>query len=143
MLFNKFATGLTIFALSTATLAAPARAGDDDVAKAIGGLLTLFVIGKALENANRDDRPQNTTVNRPNRRSPFAIPAQCVVEIDRRHGPDTSVAIKRCLDRERQARSPLPRRCEVDVRARRGNLDAYDMECLNRFGYRVADRRRN
>ena len=59
----KFAAGLVAFSMAvTATFATPARADDADVARAIGGLLTLFVIGKAIENSNSKSNP--TTVTR-------------------------------------------------------------------------------
>lgn len=147
---TKFTAGLLAFSLAVTAAAVPARAGDEDVAKALGGLLALFVIGKALDDAGKS----SVSVERKPQRgwghgkgkgrgaSPFDIPQVCVVTLDRAGRRDNSIALKSCLDEKRHARAPLPRRCEVDVRSSRRTLDAYDVGCLNRFGYHVADNRR-
>lgn len=148
---NTFATGLTAFALITAVAAAPARAGDEDVAKAIGGLLTLFVISKALENGKTTASVQTTTpkiyrhIDKPraSRENPFAIPAKCIVKVRNADGKNYSVAKKNCLDKRPQKLAPLPRRCETQVRANRGPITAYKMNCLDRFGYVVKRGRNN
>lgn len=126
--------------------------------------MTLFVVGKLIDDAGkskatvttarppaqshhdrngrrRHDVPRHET--KPTPSAHFAIPAQCIVTVDRRHGPDTSIAMERCLDQTRRSNAPLPRRCETDVHTRKGTVGGYDMSCLNRFGYEaVAARRR-
>ncbi|WP_417258676.1 hypothetical protein [Celeribacter sp.] len=159
MRHTKFTAGLMAFSISVAAYAAPARAGDEDVARAVGGLLTLFVVGKLIHESNKSSTPvaapqpthkphNNKGHNGPSRHkaqpySHFDIPAQCVVKVDRRHGADTSIAVERCLDKTRRSNAPLPKRCETDIRAKSGTVEGYDMSCLGRFGYKVADNRRH
>lgn len=65
---TKFTGALVAFSLGIATFsAAPARADNTDLGLALGGLLTLFVVGKALDNSSdnkasekrADDRKAN------------------------------------------------------------------------------------
>ena len=152
MRHTKFTAGLMAFSISVAAYAAPARAGDEDVARAVGGLLTLFVVGKLIHESNKSSTPvaapqpsKKPHHNAPSRHvtkpySHFEIPAQCIVKVDRRHGADTSIAVERCLDQTRRSNAPLPKRCEADVRAKSGTVEGYDMSCLGRFGYKVAHR---
>ncbi|ALI55830.1 hypothetical protein [Celeribacter marinus] len=163
MKHTKFTAGLMALSLSVSAFAAPARASDEDVARAIGGLMTLFVIGKLIDESGKSkpakaqvthrrsdtlsrhdtDRRANAPRVKPVKRaSHFDIPAQCIVTVDRRHGPDTSIAMERCLDKNRRSSAPLPNRCETDVHTRKGTVGGYDMSCLNKFGYEVAAKSR-
>lgn len=145
---TKFTAGLIAFSLAVSAAAAPARANSEDVVKVVGGLLTLLVIGKAIDSAN-DKSPKPAPVynyghgkGKGHAASPFDIPQVCVVTLDRNGKRDSSVALKSCLEEKRVAKAPLPQRCEMDVRSNRRTLDAYDVSCLGRYGYEVADRRR-
>ncbi|MFT7045258.1 MAG: hypothetical protein ACJAYH_000522 [Celeribacter sp.] len=156
----KFAAGLVAFSMAvTATFATPARADDADVARAIGGLLTLFVIGKAIENSNSKSNPTTVTRKvtvddsgmyrdrerdrdkgrdrRTKRGNAFEIPNTCVVSVKGKRERIQTVAIEACVMRERRSAMTLPRACETKVRTKRGRMDAYDVGCLNNFGYRV------
>lgn len=162
MKLTKFTAGLLALSIGTAGFVAPARASDQDVAMALGGLLTLFVVGKAIENNNKGrvvvetSRRDSDKWRGGNRGDAFNIPKACVVNVgssrdrndryqnndrnDRYQSKDRSrlVAIERCVERERHARASLPRACETRVSTKRGRVDAYDLGCLNNFGYRVA-----
>nr|WP_321506494.1 hypothetical protein [uncultured Celeribacter sp.] len=148
MKFTKFTAGLLAVSLATAGIsAAPARASDNDVALALGGLVTLFVIGKALENKNDDhDRPARVTVPRHHDRDDwrarnqgraFEIPGECVLSTRGQYDRGSRVAMENCLKRERVSKAKLPQACETRVRTQRGRQDAYDVGCLQNFGYRI------
>jgi len=148
----KFAAGLVALSMAvTAAYATPARAGDADVARAIGGLVTLFVIGKAIENSG--SKSNTPTVTRKViveghgkhndhgrhavRKNTFEIPNACVVSVRDKRKRVQSVALQDCVMRERRSAVALPRACETKVTTKRGRTDAYDVGCLNNFGYRV------
>tara|TARA_R110001583_G_scaffold195559_2_gene376496 strand:+ start:39883 stop:40428 length:546 start_codon:yes stop_codon:yes gene_type:complete len=155
MKLTKFTAGLLALSIGTAGLAAvPARASDQDVAMALGGLLTLFVIGKAIENKGDHNVVVDTAHDKPdawrdrNRGDAFLIPNECVLTVvssrdghQYKYGHENRtrlVALERCVDQNRKARAPLPRACETRVSTKRGRVDAYDVGCLTNFGFRVA-----
>ncbi|MBK5934894.1 hypothetical protein C8N32_103138 [Rhodovulum imhoffii] len=140
-----------VAALSLAVAgAAPARAADaDDIAKALFGAATLFVIVKGLEKddkprAQRDRRPR-VEPHRPRQeiirpapsRAKRALPGACVRHIETRRGATRKVVGQRCLERQGY-RGRLPRACEVIVETRRGDRLGYGAHCLRQKGYRVA-----
>jgi len=158
MKLTKFTAGLLALSIGTAGLAAvPARASDQDVAMALGGLLTLFVIGKAIDNKGDNKVVVETSRNKPdiwrdgNRGDAFLIPNKCVLSVassrdghQYKYGRENRtrlVALERCVDQNRKARAPLPRACETRVSTKRGRVDAYDVGCLSNFGFRVAGSR--
>lgn len=143
----KFAAGLVALSMAvTAAYATPARAGDADVARVVGGLVTLFVIGKAIENSGSKSKAQSKVVieghgkhndRRTVRKDTFEIPNTCVASVRDKRKRVQSVALKNCVTRERHSAAPLPRACETKVSTKNGRTDAYDMGCLNNFGYRI------
>ena len=147
----KFAAGLVALSMAvTAAYATPARADDADVARVIGGLVTLFVIGKAIENSGSKSKASTAashqvTLNdhgkrhdrRTARKDTFEIPNSCVVSVRDKRKRVQSVALENCVMRERRSAVALPRACETKVNTKRGRTDAYDVGCLNNFGYRI------
>jgi hypothetical protein len=149
MKLTKFTAGLVALSIATAGFAAaPARAGENDAALALGGLVTLFVLGKALEDKNKDknkvavstSRHRDDRRNEPwqdrNRGRDFGIPNQCVASAGQ-GSKQRLVAFENCIERDRRAQVHLPRACETRVKTRQGKVDAYDVGCLTNFGYRV------
>lgn len=148
----KFAAGLVALSLAISGVSAvPARAGDQDVARIIGGLATLFIVGKAIENSKSRSQKTSTEkrtvddsgthprrdVGRFDRNNVFEIPNACVVSVRGKYERIQTVAMEACVMRERRSAVPLPRACETKVRTKRGRMEAYDVGCLNNFGYRV------
>lgn len=149
----KFAAGLVALSMAvTATYATPARADDADVARAVGGLLTLFVIGKAIENSGSKSKTSATVTHkvivdghgknknsdrRIVRKNTFEISKSCVVSVRDKRARVQSVALENCVKRERGSGVALPRACETKVTTKKGRTGAYDMGCLNNFGYRA------
>ncbi|AJE45098.1 hypothetical protein [Celeribacter indicus] len=144
MRLTKFTAGLLALSLAAAGLAAaPARAANEDLLKALGGLAAIVVIGKAIDN-NRDKSKEKHKDRKPaGRHAEYLIPRECVTSAtadDRRGGyRDRSrlVVTERCATRARASRTPLPRACETRLPTRQGRVDAYDLGCLTNFGYRV------
>jgi hypothetical protein len=150
---TKFAAGLVALSIAISGASAlPARAGDEDVAKIIGGLATLFIVGKAIENskskskakAERDAQVSRSGhtfpsrgVGRFGRTNAFEVPNSCVMSVQGKHHRIQTVAVESCVMRERRSAVPLPRACETKVRTKHARFDAYDVGCLNNFGYRV------
>lgn len=144
MRLTKFTAGLLALSMATAGIsAAPARAGEEELALALGGLVTLFVIGKALENKG-DDKVKVTQPPHHDQRRPgndwghdFRIPNTCVMSAGRGN-KHRLVVLENCVEREtRQSRVRLPRACETRVHTRHGKREAYDVGCLSNFGYRI------
>ena len=148
----KFAAGLVALSLAISGVSAvPARASDQDVARIIGGLATLFIVGKAIEHSKSKSKRTSTEkrtiddsgthprrdVDRFGRTNAFEIPNACVVSVRGRHERIQTVAMESCVMRERRSAVPLPRACETRVNTKRGRMEAYDVGCLNNFGYRV------
>ncbi|GAA3857357.1 hypothetical protein [Celeribacter arenosi] len=155
MRFTKVTAGLVALSVTMGAAAAPARASDADVARAVGGLLTLFVIGKALENnssksagkvkvattTNRKPSWEHNRGNSKNSKNRRTIPEECVIDV-RGYGSANDVAVKRCLTRSGVNTDRLPRQCAATLNTRRGPMSVYRTRCLADFGYRVADRGR-
>ncbi len=136
---RKFTTALSALALALAGMtaaAAPARA-NDDVAKLLFGAATLFIIGKAISDANaQQNRPPVAQGHgRPyspgygqggqHRPRPAVLPARCEIRI----GRGQSYYGERCLQREGY-NGRLPQQCATQIRTDRGTRIAYEATCL-------------
>jgi hypothetical protein len=126
--------------------AAPARAGGDDIAKALAGLAMLAIIGKAISD-NRDGHqvsrqaaPRHQYVQPrplPKRIARNALPGQCLRVIDTRRGT-TRMFMRRCLERNYRYVNRLPQACAQRVRTDRGPRYGYNARCLRQSGFRIA-----
>lgn len=159
-----------VLAISTtiaAFSAAPARAAsEEDIARLLAGAATVFIIGKAIQNArddDRDDRKKAITQHRPrqqyynqqyyNQKSykpvpkvvprnygrhdrATALPAQCVRRIE--GGRVNRVVLDRCLQRNNFSSRSLPNACRMNVETRGGTARAYALPCLRNRGYTLA-----
>lgn len=155
---KRITTAIAAAALALAGMTAaavPARAGNDDLAKILLGVGTVFIISKALESNNerrsagqaaivgRDshyyDKPNYGDRNdgRYHRRAP-QVPAVCAIQIGRK---GTTYYGARCL-REEGFRARLPNRCETTMRTNRGARTVYDGTCLQRAGLELEGERR-
>lgn len=135
-------------ALSPMT-ATPAQAGNDDAAAVAAAsffaLITAGIIANAARNNDGawtvDRRDQRS--NRGNQGSPRKIlPSKCELVV--RRGPDRGTYYGRpCLRQNYNFVASLPARCleKVWVPRRDRNVNAYDAQCLSRFGYRERGQR--
>ncbi|RVT83170.1 hypothetical protein DXV76_13010 [Rhodobacteraceae bacterium CCMM004] len=143
---------LTAAALAWAPVGAgPARAADDDLAKILGGLAILGIVGKVLN--DREDRKraaQADTVDRDRHyrddrwkdRDSHArrtLPRECLHILDTERGL-RRVYGKRCLQRTMANAHRLPRHCERWVYAYGRERPAYGARCLRQAGW-TAERR--
>ena len=141
----------TVAALTLTAMASPARAAsNDDISRFVAGAITLYILGQVVEgNVNTSHRPQPKALANPFDRSrdhygyrARMIPEVCVFDI-RSHGRTRQVVGRDCLTQTVGLRRNLPNQCMEEIRLRRDRkIDVYDMRCLGRFGYQVADRRR-
>lgn len=142
---RRFFAGLTAAAAAFAlvlAMALPARADrrDDDLAKALIGILVLGAIVNELNDDKRKAQPAPAPVHRkPEVRK--RIPAVCAIAID---GARRSVTVypETCLRRE-GIRGPLPRHCSHEARIY-GQWDRiYGVDCLRNAGFTVQDHHRS
>jgi len=153
-----------VLAASTAIAAfsaAPARAAtEEDIARLLAGAATIFIIGKAIQNARDDDDdddrrkvvtrhdpkpkvyhhqsspPKLVPRGKPHRDRAAALPAGCVRQIE--GGRVNRVVMGRCLERNNISVRSLPKACRMTVETRRGTARAYALPCLRHRGYTLA-----
>lgn len=132
----------------TAFSAAPARADDRDLARALAGIAALALIGKAIHDRNEKDRVthnQHTHRNQyiqprplPERVARKNLPGKCVREVRNHNGKVRRVLGARCLERNYRFSNQLPRSCVRQVETHRGWRWAYGARCLRNNGYQIA-----
>ncbi|MGG7646214.1 hypothetical protein ACQ5SP_15485 [Rhodovulum sp. YNF3179] len=138
------AAGAVALAGLTAT-AAPARADGEDIAKALAGVATIFIIGKAIEQA-KDDRRDKAKKPARKARHHGGGDRQCLRQI-RRHGEWVSYYDRKCLKRQDRHRDRAgyrgrdrhadryPRTCQRKRWTRHGWESYYAQRCLRRHGF--------
>ncbi|MFY0693268.1 MAG: hypothetical protein JXR14_15255 [Paracoccaceae bacterium] len=132
-------------ALGLATFGtAPARA-DEDVAKVLAGIATIFILSKALDN---DDPPatrrysyrpraydERGLINRHKAKRFYKVaPRRCLRE-QWTHRGVREVYAARCLRRE--ARVAPPAKCRREARTNSGPRVFYTPRCLRKYGWRT------
>lgn len=159
----------SVLALSlafTGFAAVPARA-DNDAAKLLAGIATVFIIGKAIQNkkdrdaratSNANNYTYNDRWNNNQGKNYYEQPRRDQRRDkwkDQRRNHRAKILPSRCLDRTwargkwfhyygarclqrfGKARS-YPSECRREVRTDRGWRNVYGAHCLGRQGYRVA-----
>ena len=139
---------VTLTVIITGAFAAPARANSDDLAKALAGIAALAIIGKVIHDRNKEDRvTRNFNTYQPqvirpkplpNRVVRKTLPAQCIRQVDTRHGKTRRVLGARCLERNYRFANRLPRSCARQIETQRGWRWAYGARCLRNNGYQIA-----
>jgi len=152
---RSFITLIVTTAIALTTLTAPARADNDDAAKALAAILGLAIVGGIIHESRKDKgHPPPVT-----RRAPRDIvhpvqprplpkravrhtllPQTCLRTFRNAQGYEVQGFGQRCLHRNYAHTQTLPRRCATHVETRRGWGTAYDARCLHRKGYRLAHR---
>lgn len=150
---RKFITSILIAAVTVTGLslsAAPAKAGNDDLAKLLFGATALVIIGKAVSDRNRHSTaPAETTryddyrweeerrKRREARRNFRQLPASCLRQHYTRDGRVRMMSAH-CLERKYNHVSRLPQACKARVRTENGPRRGYKMRCLRDRGFRLA-----
>lgn len=159
MMLRSFLVALASASIALSPIAAtPARAANDDLAKILGGLALLGVVGAVIESKRKDPPPVTRAPSHPvtppragrdesqraeererDRRHGRAeqLPGQCRVLVPTRQG--TTVLYDRpCLESRMRRADRLPRQCLAWSAGRRGGPGHYDAACLRRAGWSEA-----
>lgn len=150
---RKFIASILIAAVTVTGLslsAAPAKAGNDDLAKLLFGATALVIIGKAVSDRNRhsaapaettrhDDyrREEERRKRREARRNFRQLPASCLRQHRTRDGRVRMMSTY-CLERNYNHVSRLPHDCKIRVRTSDGPRRGYQMRCLRDRGFKLA-----
>ncbi len=151
-LLRTLITPVVIAATTVAGLsAAPARAGNDDLAKLLIGLGAIAIVATAAEN-NRKTSYSYSTTTRNNRivtipksnkkyrkKVSYAVPADCLRTYDASRGKQRRLYSGHCLSKLPYRLADLPAACAYTIMGRHGARGkAYGPRCLTRNGfYRV------
>lgn len=156
----------TALTITSAGIAAPARADTNDVAKVLAGLAAIAILGKAIDDAR--DRPdvyvnrghshynngnpgyiRRHTDNRgyngnprplPNSVKSRDLPRGCLINVDVPGRRDQQLYGARCLENNYAHARSLPRACRADLRNGNRTRATYKPGCLHQHGYRLARR---
>jgi hypothetical protein len=143
---KPFLAGLLSLSLALSG-AAPAQADNRDTAKIVAAIAALTIIGAAINNNRNNRNDRRPAPSAPPRLEP--LPSGCVFEFWGDRGPDHALA-SRCVSRELRHPERLPQACATEVEVmpwqdrdrRHGQnrhdrwVEAYDISCLYRAGYR-------
>ncbi|MEP1522374.1 hypothetical protein [Ascidiaceihabitans sp.] len=135
----------------TAFSAAPARAGDDDVAKVLGALVGLAVLGAIINDKRHDAeaqhqprprvhnprRPYTNPAPRPLPRR-FVLPNRCLRTVPLRNGKRINAFGQGCLNNHYRHVNSLPRHCARADRSKNRVIHSYGARCLQKAGYKLA-----
>ncbi len=151
-MYKHMIAGLTALSLTLFSAPAPASAlTEDDVGKLIGGALTLFVLGKIIEDAGDDKsdkkrarvhkphKPHHGHAHKPKKPRFAPLPAHCIRINDSHSGPRRYFP-QRCLSKHYPSYTKLPESCSIYVKAPHGLRKAYGARCLRERGIQVAHR---
>lgn len=139
-MLKKLPTYSVIFALILGSLTpTTAAANDERLGQFLFGAMSLFILGKALE----DGRSNSHATPPPRQHQPRAqfprnriLPAQCVRRINTEDGRRRFLA-QRCLNRHAPQAARLPRACKTAFTNRNGRARGYYVGCLKRRGFRI------
>ena len=152
---RRFIATITAASIAiTAFAAPPARAGDEEVARALAAIAGIAILGAAIkssrdkkkEHATHQAQPRHPKVHRqvqprplPKRVHRKSLPQRCLRNFRDRHGTFTAFG-RQCLHNNYNFVNSLPQRCERSVRTNRGYRSVYGARCLSRNGFQVARR---
>lgn len=152
--YRHFIALVVISAIAiTGFSAAPARAGQDDLNKALAALAGLALLGAVIHHARDDDKkerrrvidrrydPYDPPISRPlpRRVERKILPQQCLRSVDARDGR-LQVFGRRCLKRNYSYADSLPGKCKRRFRGKGEKRVGYEARCLRREGYALARR---
>jgi hypothetical protein len=159
-MYSKFiATVAVASILITGFSAAPARANQDDVGRALAALLGIAIVG-AVIHENKKNKKQRAHVKPaprhkvhkpvqkqrhvkprplPRHVSQHLLPGRCLRSFETRRGT-ARIFGQRCLERHYGFTHRLPQHCERRVRTDRGSRSGFGANCLRKQGYKLARR---
>jgi hypothetical protein len=146
--------------LITGFAAAPARANQEDVGRALAALLGVAIVGAAIHENNKKKKKEQARVYKkpkqkvhkpvhqkhkvkprplPRRASKHLLPGRCLHSFETRRGT-MRIFGQRCLERHYGFTHRLPQHCERRVRTDRGPRYGFGARCLRKQGYKLARR---
>lgn len=154
--FIATVTAASIFI--TGFAAAPARANQEDVGRALAALLGVAIIGAVIHDSKKDKKAQarvhkqprqqvHTPVKKkskvkarplPRRVSEHLLPGRCLRSFKTRRGDMTRMFGRQCLNQSYGFTNRLPQHCERRVRTNRGMRVGFGVRCLRNQGYKLA-----
>jgi len=137
MLKPLMASALVLSLILTSVSATPARAGGEDIAKVLGGLVVLYAIGRAIDDSSAAPRVQRQTTVTPRRQlgnRNKVIPNTCFRELVSR-GEIRRGYGARCMQNTVRRAGALPPQCIRQIDTRRGTRNLYSERCLRRNGW--------
>jgi hypothetical protein len=152
MMHRKFIALIVSAAIGvTAASAVPARADQQDTARAITGLAALAILGLAIHKArDKDDSPSVSSYTPPRdyayqpRPRPVPhhaarhdLPGKCLRN-HALHGGPRRLLGQQCLQTNYRHASQLPYACFVRFRGNDLTRAGYDPRCLRERGYRIS-----
>ena len=138
--------------------AAPARADDKDVARALAAILGIAVVGKIIHDKKKAKERAVTrhdttptyhaprTYHQPHVqprplprhvRNNKLLPKQCFRSYDTRKGTVRMFG-RRCLENNFRHANRLPQHCKVRIKTHAGKRTGFQARCLRDAGYRLA-----
>ena len=146
---RKFIALIAASAIAITGFTAPARAGGDDVAKALAGLAAVLIIGAAI-NSSIDNSPAAAAPapspapapashTHPNAVSRYVLPGECERRIRTDQGYRRMLGAN-CVARNYSYARSLPDKCVASywVPSRARLETGYTKSCLQNHGYRIA-----
>ncbi len=155
---KQFIATIAAIAIAVTGLsAAPARAGDDDVGRAVAALLGLAIVGAVIADQRRDDKARvhvDRTYNHghihrqpihkprplPPRVNRKLLPQQCLHSFRTTGGKSARIFGAGCLNQTYAHVRSLPRECVRHLNSRSGKRHGYSARCLSGHGYQLARR---
>lgn len=146
----------------TGFAAAPARADNEDVSRALAAILGIAIVGAVIHDARKDKakrqqdayrvkqkpykRPQLKKHHRkevqprplPDRVGRKLLPASCLRTVERRNGNKNRQFGRRCLNNNYVNVHRLPQRCARAIETHRGLRRGFGVKCMRAEGYRLA-----
>jgi len=122
--------------MATTSIAAPARADGEDVAKVLFGATALFILSRVIkeQEAHRAPQRQHKVAPKPPRPRKV-IPTACYREIPRTDGSLARGFLKRCMQNRVHRAHLLPQHCLRRDFTVRGVRNFYRGRCLRRNGW--------
>lgn len=158
---RKFISSILVAAITVTGIslsAAPAKAGNEDLAKLLFGAGALIIIGKAISSNNNQAQAATRTetykpkvyhqkpkaVHKPKvqhkpkpKRNIKALPSSCLRQYNSWDGRVRMLG-KHCLNRKYKHVNRLPQACKVQVHTNKGLHRGYQMRCLRNKGFVLA-----
>ena len=159
---RKFiATVVATSILFTGFAAAPARANQEDVGRALATLIGIAIVGAVIHDSNKDKKSKVKVYKQPEKKvqkkqvqkkkkhvqarplprrvAQHLLPSKCLSSFETRRAT-ARILGQRCLERNYEFTHRLPQHCERRVRTDRGSRFGFSARCLRKQGYKLARR---